>query len=132
MAIREWAQGVIGRFGLGFTEGQPLGFQCRCLLPLLGIQSDTGTAVQEPGHCRVFFAALQQPGQAEDNYSKHGGAGGKTRFMDYEIKVGERLPVSRRPIRLMQGFYRRVFEVSRGPTASVEGLSLQAVSPSTR
>ena len=63
-------------------------------------------------------------GQAEDNYSKLGGAV-KTRFLDTEIKVGDVFPVT--PV-VQYGDSRLLPESFRGVTAyntSVEGLVLQ-------
>ncbi len=63
-------------------------------------------------------------GQAEDNYSKLGGAV-KTRFLDTEIKVGDVFPVT--PV-VQYGDSRLLQESFRGVIASnisVEGLVLQ-------
>ena len=117
----EWAHGVIGRFESGFTEGT-IGFGVDAFA-MLGIKLDTGDGRSGAGGT-VDVLPYNSLGQAEDNYSKLGGAV-KTRFMDTEIKVGDVFPVS--PV-VQYGDARLLPESFRGVTvvnSSVEGLSLQ-------
>lgn len=86
----EWAHGVIGRFESGFTEGT-IGFGVDAFA-MLGLKLDTGDGRSGAGGS-VDVLPYNSLGQAEDNYSKLGGAV-KTRFMDTEIKVGDVFPVS--------------------------------------
>ena len=74
----EWAHGVIGRFESGFTEGT-IGFGVDAFA-MLGIKLDTGDGRSGAGGS-VDVLPYNSLGQAEDNYSKLGGAV-KTRFMD--------------------------------------------------
>ena len=117
----EWAHGVIGRFESGFTEGT-IGFGVDAFA-MLGLKLDTGDGRSGAGGS-VDVMPYNSLGQAEDNYSKLGGAV-KTRFMDTEIKVGDVFPVS--PV-VQYGDARLLPESFRGVTvvnSSVEGLSLQ-------
>jgi len=80
---------VIGRFESGFTEGT-IGFGVDAFA-MLGLKLDTGDGRSGAGGS-VDVMPYNSLGQAEDNYSKLGGAV-KTRFMDTEIKVGDVFPV---------------------------------------
>jgi len=123
----EWAHGVIGRFESGFTEGT-IGFGVDAFA-MLGLKLDTGDGRSGAGGS-VDVMPYNSLGQAEDNYSKLGGAV-KTRFMDTEIKVGDVFPSARSSNTVMHGFYRRVSEVSPWSTAAWKDCRFKAVA-STR
>ncbi|MCW1936127.1 OprD family porin [Pseudomonas sp. MDMC_285] len=67
----EWAHGVIGRFESGFTEGT-IGFGVDAFA-MLGLKLDTGDGRSGAGGS-VDVLPYNSLGQAEDNYSKLGGA----------------------------------------------------------
>lgn len=118
----EWAHGVIGSFESGFSQGT-VGFGVDAFA-MLGIKLDSGDGRSGAGGS-VDVMPYNSLGQAEDNYSKLGGAI-KTRFLETEIKVGDVFPVT--PV-VQYGDSRLLPESFRGFTVSntsIEGLALQS------
>ena len=80
-----WAHGIIGQFESGFTQGT-VGFGIDAFA-MLGLKLDTGDGRYGPGGT-VNLLQVNSDGEAEDNYSKVGGAV-KARLFDTVVKVGD-------------------------------------------
>lgn len=116
-----WAQGVIGKFESGFTQGTfGVGVDA---FAMLGIKLDTGDG-RNGGRSSFDVLPVDSDGEAEDNYSKVGGAL-KARAFDTVVKVGDVFPST--PV-VSFGDSRLLPESFRGVTAtntSISGLTLQ-------
>lgn len=116
-----WAQGLIGRFESGFTQGT-VGFGLDAFA-MVGVKLDSGTG-RSGGKGSFGVLPVDSNNHPEDNYSKVGGAA-KLRVLDTVIKVGDVFPLT--PV-VAYGDSRVLPESFRGVTAqnsSLEGLSLQ-------
>ncbi|SDU12691.1 OprD family porin [Pseudomonas yamanorum] len=117
-----WAQGFIGKFESGFTQGS-VGFGLDAFA-MYGLKLDSGTG-RSGGKGSFGVLPVDSDNQPEDGYSKLGGAV-KMRLLDTVIKAGDVFPLT--PV-VAYGDSRVLPESFRGVTAqntSVEGLSLQA------
>ncbi|MCQ2997229.1 OprD family porin [Pseudomonas syringae] len=116
-----WAQGVIGKFESGFTQGTfGIGVDA---FAMLGIKLDTGDG-RNGGRSSFDVLPVDGDGEAEDEYSKVGGAL-KARAFDTVVKVGDVFPST--PV-VSFGDSRLLPESFRGVTAtntSISGLTLQ-------
>ncbi|WP_425504540.1 OprD family porin [Pseudomonas folii] len=116
-----WAQGVIGKFESGFTQGTfGVGVDA---FAMLGIKLDTGDG-RNGGRSSFDVLPVDGDGEAEDEYSKVGGAL-KARAFDIVVKVGDVFPST--PV-VSFGDSRLLPESFRGVTAtntSISGLTLQ-------
>lgn len=116
-----WAQGVIGKFESGFTQGTfGVGVDA---FAMLGIKLDTGDG-RNGGRSSFDVLPVDGDGEAEDEYSKVGGAL-KARAFDTVVKVGDVFPST--PV-VSFGDSRLLPESFRGVTAtntSISGLTLQ-------
>jgi len=116
-----WAHGIIGKFESGFTQGT-VGFGIDAFA-MLGLKLDTGDGRYGPGGT-VNMLPVNSDGEAEDDYSKVGGAV-KARVLDTVVKVGDVFPMT--PV-VHYGDSRLLPESFRGVTVedtSFEGLTLQ-------
>ncbi|CAE6952793.1 MULTISPECIES: OprD family porin [Pseudomonas] len=116
-----WAHGIIGQFESGFTQGT-VGFGIDTFA-MLGLKLDTGDGRYGPGGS-VNLLPVNSEGEAEDNYSKVGGAV-KVRLLDTVVKAGDVFPMT--PV-VHYGDSRLLPESFRGVTlenSSFEGLTLQ-------
>jgi len=116
-----WAQGLIGRFESGFTQGT-VGFGLDAFA-MVGVKLDSGTG-RSGGKGSFGVLPVDSNNHPEDNYSKFGGAA-KLRVLDTVIKAGDVFPLT--PV-VAYGDSRVLPESFRGVTAqntSLEGLSLQ-------
>src|SRR3990167_2554148 len=116
-----WAHGMIGQFESGFTQGT-VGFGIDAFARL-GLKLDTGDGRYGPGGT-VNLLPVNSDGEAEDNYSKVGGAV-KARLFDTVVKVGDVFPMT--PV-VHYGDSRLLPESFRGVTVentSFDGLTLQ-------
>jgi hypothetical protein len=116
-----WAQGVIGKFESGFTQGTfGIGVDA---FAMLGIKLDTGDG-RNGGRSSFDVLPVDGDGKAEDDYSKVGGAL-KARAFDTIVQVGDVFPST--PV-VSFGDSRLLPESFRGVTAtntSISGLTLQ-------
>ncbi|WP_026078123.1 OprD family porin [Pseudomonas sp. PAMC 26793] len=116
-----WAQGFIGKFESGFTQGS-LGFGLDAFA-MYGLKLDSGTG-RSGGKGSFGVLPVDSDNHPEDGYSKLGGAV-KMRLLDTVIKAGDVFPLT--PV-VAYGDSRVLPESFRGVTAqntSIEGLSLQ-------
>lgn len=117
-----WAHGVIATFQSGFTEGTVgVGIDA---FAMLGLKLDTGDGRYGPGGS-VNLLPVNSRGEAEDRYSKTGGAL-KVRAFDTVLKAGDVFPTT--PV-VHYGDARLLPESFRGVTlenTSLEGLKVQA------
>ncbi|MDR0190624.1 OprD family porin [Pseudomonas yamanorum] len=116
-----WAQGFIGKFESGFTQGS-VGFGLDAFA-MYGLKLDSGTG-RSGGKGSFGVLPVDSDNQPEDGYSKLGGAV-KMRLLDTVIKAGDVFPLT--PV-VAYGDSRVLPESFRGVTAqntSIEGLSLQ-------
>lgn len=116
-----WAQGLIGRFESGFTQGT-VGFGVDAFA-MVGIKLDSGTG-RSGGKGSFGVQPVDSENHPEDTYSKVGGAA-KLRMLDTVIKAGDVFPLT--PV-VAYGDSRVLPESFRGVTAqntSLEGLTLQ-------
>lgn len=116
-----WAQGLIGKFESGFTQGT-VGFGLDAFA-MYGLKLDSGTG-RSGGKGSFGVLPVNSEDHPETGYSKVGGAA-KLRVLDTVIKAGDVFPVT--PV-VAYGDSRLLPESFRGVTAqntSVEGLSLQ-------
>ncbi|MGY2296128.1 OprD family porin [Pseudomonas yamanorum] len=116
-----WAQGFIGKFESGFTQGS-VGFGLDAFA-MYGLKLDSGTG-RSGGKGSFGMLPVDSDNQPEDGYSKLGGAV-KMRLLDTVIKAGDVFPLT--PV-VAYGDSRVLPESFRGVTAqntSIEGLSLQ-------
>lgn len=116
-----WAHGIIGKFESGFTQGT-VGFGIDAFA-MLGLKLDTGDGRFGPGGS-VNMLPVNSDGEAEDNYSKVGGAV-KARLLDTIVKVGDVFPMT--PV-VHYGDSRLLPESFRGVTVentSFDGLTIQ-------
>ncbi|WP_330214088.1 OprD family porin [Pseudomonas sp. Z18(2022)] len=117
-----WAQGFIGKFESGFTQGS-VGFGLDAFA-MYGLKLDSGTG-RSGGKGSFGVLPVDSNNHPEDGYSKLGGAV-KMRLLDTVIKAGDVFPLT--PV-VAYGDARVLPESFRGVTAqntSIEGLSLQA------
>lgn len=116
-----WAQGLIGKFESGFTQGTVgLGVDAYAMY---GQKLDSGTG-RSGGKGSFNVLPVNSDNQPEDNYSKFGGAL-KLRVLDTVIKAGDVFPAT--PV-VAAGDSRLLPESFRGVTlqnTSLAGLSLQ-------
>lgn len=116
-----WAQGFIGKFESGFTQGT-VGFGLDAYA-MYGLKLDSGTG-RSGGKGSFGVLPVDSNNHPEDAYSKLGGAA-KVRLLDTVIKAGDVFPLT--PV-VAYGDSRVLPESFRGVTAqntSIEGLSLQ-------
>lgn len=116
-----WAQGFIGKFESGFTQGS-VGFGLDAFA-MYGLKLDSGTG-RSGGKGSFGVLPVDSDNHPEDGYSKLGGAV-KLRLLDTVIKAGDVFPLT--PV-VAYGDSRVLPESFRGVTAqntSIEGLSLQ-------
>lgn len=116
-----WAQGFIGKFESGFTQGS-VGFGLDAFA-MYGLKLDSGTG-RSGGKGSFGVLPVDSDNHPEDGYSKLGGAV-KMRLLDTVIKAGDVFPLT--PV-VAYGDSRVLPESFRGVTAqntSIEGLSLQ-------
>lgn len=116
-----WAHGLIGKFESGFTQGT-VGFGIDAFA-MLGLKLDTGDGRYGPGGS-INLLPVNSDGEAEDNYSKVGGAV-KARLLDTVVKVGDVFPMT--PV-VHYGDSRLLPESFRGVTienTSFDGLTIQ-------
>ncbi|SEL17804.1 outer membrane porin, OprD family [Pseudomonas sp. NFIX51] len=116
-----WAQGLIGKFESGFTQGT-VGFGLDAFA-MYGLKLDSG-AGRSGGRGSFGMLPVDSDNQPADNYSKVGGAA-KMRLLDTVIKVGDVFPKT--PV-VHYGDSRLLPESFRGATfenTSIDGLSLQ-------
>lgn len=116
-----WAHGIIGKYESGFTLGT-VGFGIDAFA-MLGLKLDTGDGRYGPGGT-VNMLPVNSDGEAEDNYSKVGGAV-KARLFDTIIKAGDVFPMT--PV-VHYGDARLLPESFRGVTVvnnSFDGLTIQ-------
>ncbi|MCI8211211.1 porin [Pseudomonas sp. S25] len=116
-----WAQGVIGKFESGFTQGTfGIGVDA---FAMLGIKLDTGDG-RNGGRSSFDVLPVDGDGKAVDDYSKVGGAL-KARAFDTIVQAGDVFPST--PV-VSFGDSRLLPESFRGVTAtntSISGLTLQ-------
>jgi len=116
-----WAQGLIGKFESGFTQGT-VGFGLDAFA-MVGVKLDSGTG-RSGGKGSFGVLPVDSDNHPEDTYSKVGGAA-KLRVLDTVIKAGDVFPLT--PV-VAYGDSRVLPESFRGVTlqnTSLEGLSLQ-------
>ncbi len=116
-----WAQGLIGKFESGFTQGT-VGFGLDAFA-MVGVKLDSGTG-RSGGKGSFGVLPVDSDNRPEDTYSKVGGAA-KLRVLDTLIKAGDVFPLT--PV-VAYGDSRVLPESFRGVTlqnTSLEGLSLQ-------
>ncbi|WP_025856511.1 OprD family porin [Pseudomonas sp. CHM02] len=116
-----WAQGLIGKFESGFTQGT-VGFGLDAFA-MVGVKLDSGTG-RSGGKGSFGMLPVDSENHPEDNYSKFGGAA-KLRVLDTVVKAGDVFPLN--PV-VAYGDSRVLPESFRGVTAqntSLEGLTLQ-------
>ncbi|MDB1111570.1 OprD family porin [Pseudomonas extremaustralis] len=116
-----WAQGLIGKFESGFTQGT-VGFGLDAFA-MVGVKLDSGTG-RSGGKGSFGVLPVDSDNRPEDAYSKVGGAA-KLRVLDTLIKAGDVFPLT--PV-VAYGDSRVLPESFRGVTlqnTSLEGLSLQ-------
>lgn len=116
-----WAQGLIGKFESGFTQGT-VGFGLDAFA-MVGVKLDSGTG-RSGGKGSFGMLPVDSENHPEDNYSKVGGAA-KLRVLDTVVKAGDVFPLN--PV-VAYGDSRVLPESFRGVTAqntSLEGLTLQ-------
>ena len=116
-----WAQGLIGKFESGFTQGT-VGFGLDAFA-MVGVKLDSGTG-RSGGKGSFGVLPVDSNNHPEDNYSKVGGAA-KLRVLDTVIKAGDVFPLT--PV-VAYGDSRVLPESFRGVTlqnTSLEGLTLQ-------
>lgn len=117
-----WAQGFIGKFESGFTQGS-VGFGLDAYA-MYGLKLDSGTG-RSGGKGSFGVLPVDSDNHPEEGYSKLGGAV-KMRLLDTVIKAGDVFPLT--PV-VAYGDSRVLPESFRGVTAqntSIDGLSLQA------
>ncbi|CDF81617.1 Porin D [Pseudomonas knackmussii B13] len=117
-----WAQGLIGRFQSGFTQGT-VGFGVDAFATL-GFQLDSGDG-RNGGQGSFGVLPVDDQGRTESEYAKAGGAA-KVRLFDTVIKAGDVFPAT--PV-AHYGDSRLLPETFRGVTlnnTSIDGLGLQA------
>lgn len=117
-----WAQGLIGRYQSGYTQGS-VGFGIDAFA-MLGIQLDSGDG-RNGGHGSFDVLPVDNQGRTESEYAKAGGAA-KVRLFDTELRIGDVFPET--PV-VHYGDSRLLPETFRGVTlnnASIDGLDLQA------
>lgn len=116
-----WAQGIIGKFQSGFTQGTVgVGFDA---FAMMGLKLDTGGG-RNGGRSSFDVLPVDRNGEAEDEYSKVGGSL-KVRAFDTVMNVGDVFPST--PV-VSFGDSRLLPESFRGVTAinkSISGLTLQ-------
>ncbi|WP_024684479.1 OprD family porin [Pseudomonas syringae] len=116
-----WAQGIIGRFQSGFTQGTfGVGVDA---FAMIGIKLDTGDG-RNGGRSAFDVLPVDGQGNARDEYSKVGGSL-KARAFDTVVNVGDVFPST--PV-VAFGDSRLLPESFRGVTAvnnSISGLTLQ-------
>ena len=115
------AQGLIGKFESGFTQGT-VGFGLDAFV-MYGLKLDSGTG-RSGGKGSFGVLPVDSDNHPESSYSKFGGAA-KLRVLDTVIKAGDVFPAT--PV-VAAGDSRLLPESFRGVTAhntSFEGLSLQ-------
>jgi hypothetical protein len=112
-----WAHAIISKFESGYTQGTVgVGVDA---FAMIGVKLDTGD-----GRAGGNVLPIDNDGQAEDEYSKVGGAA-KVRAFDTEIKVGDVFPAT--PV-VAAGDSRLLPQSFKGATAtnsSIDGLSIQ-------
>ncbi|QOQ73844.1 OprD family porin [Pseudomonas poae] len=116
-----WAQGLIGKFESGFTQGT-VGFGLDAFA-MYGLKLDSGTG-RSGGKSSFGVLPVDSDNHPESGYSKFGGAA-KLRVLDTVIKAGDVFPAT--PV-VAAGDSRLLPESFRGVTAqntSLEGLRLQ-------
>lgn len=116
-----WAQGFIGKFESGFTQGS-VGFGLDAFA-MYGLKLDSGTG-RSGGKGSFGVLPVDSDNHPEDGYSKVGGAA-KMRLLDTVIKAGDVFPQT--PV-VYYGDARLLPESFRGVTVqntSLDGLSLQ-------
>ncbi len=116
-----WAQGLIGKFESGFTQGT-VGFGLDAFA-MYGLKLDSGSG-RSGGKGSFSVMPVDSDNRPEDGYSKLGGAA-KMRLLDTVIKVGDVFPQT--PV-VHYGDSRLLPESFRGVTlenTSLEGLNLQ-------
>ncbi|WP_432755035.1 OprD family porin [Pseudomonas sp. WMBT8] len=116
-----WAQGLIGKFESGFTQGT-VGFGLDAFA-MYGLKLDSGTG-RSGGKGSFGMLPVDSGNRPEDDYSKLGGAV-KMRLLDTVVKVGDVFPQT--PV-VHYGDSRLLPESFRGVTlenTSLEGLTLQ-------
>jgi len=116
-----WAQGLIGKFESGFTQGT-VGFGLDAFA-MIGVKLDSGTG-RSGGKGSFGMLPVDRDNRPEDSYSKVGGAA-KLRVLDTVIKAGDVFPLT--PV-VAYGDSRVLPESFRGVTVqntSLAGLSLQ-------
>ncbi|AQY69388.1 OprD family porin [Pseudomonas veronii] len=116
-----WAQGLIGKFESGFTQGT-VGFGLDAFA-MIGVKLDSGTG-RSGGKGSFGMLPADRDNRPEDSYSKVGGAA-KLRVLDTVIKAGDVFPLT--PV-VAYGDSRVLPESFRGVTVqntSLAGLSLQ-------
>jgi len=116
-----WAQGLIGRFESGFTQGT-VGVGIDAFV-MYGLKLDSGTG-RSGGHGSFGVLPVSSDNEPADDYSKVGGAA-KMRLLDTVVKVGDVFPKT--PV-VYYGDSRLLPESFRGVTVentSIDGLNLQ-------
>lgn len=116
-----WAQGLIGKFESGFTQGT-VGFGLDAFA-MVGVKLDSGTG-RSGGKGSFGMLPVDRDNRPEDSYSKVGGAA-KLRVLDTVIKAGDVFPLT--PV-VAYVDSRVLPESFRGVTVqntSLAGLSLQ-------
>ncbi|WP_193040222.1 MULTISPECIES: OprD family porin [unclassified Pseudomonas] len=116
-----WAQGLIGKFESGFTQGT-VGFGLDAFA-MVGVKLDSGTG-RSGGKGSFGMLPVDRDNRPGDSYSKVGGAA-KLRVLDTVIKAGDVFPLT--PV-VAYGDSRVLPESFRGVTVqntSLAGLSLQ-------
>ncbi|MBV7479337.1 OprD family porin [Pseudomonas sp. PDM31] len=112
-----WAHAIISKFESGYTQGTVgVGLDA---FAMIGVKLDTGD-----GRNGGNVLPVNNEGQAQDEYSKVGGAA-KVRAFDTEIKVGDVFPAT--PV-VAAGDSRLMPQSFKGVTAtnsSIDGLSIQ-------
>lgn len=116
-----WAQGLIGKFESGFTQGT-VGFGLDAFA-MYGLKLDSGTG-RSGGKGSFGMLPVDSNNHPESGYSKFGGAA-KVRVLDTVFKAGDVFPAT--PV-VAAGDSRLLPQSFRGVTAqntSLEGLNLQ-------
>ncbi|WP_338479498.1 OprD family porin [Pseudomonas trivialis] len=116
-----WAQGLIGKFESGFTQGT-VGFGLDAFA-MHGLRLDSGRG-RSGGKGSFSVMPVDSSNRPESTYNKVGGAA-KLRFLDTVIKAGDVFPAT--PV-VASGDSRVLPQSFRGVTVqntSIEGLSLQ-------
>ncbi|MCM2362703.1 OprD family porin [Pseudomonas sp. SR18] len=116
-----WAQGLIGKFESGFTQGT-VGFGLDAFA-MIGVKLDSGTG-RSGGKGSFGVMPVDSNNHPEDSYSKVGGAA-KLRVLDTVVKAGDVFPLT--PV-VAYGDSRVLPESFRGVTlqnTSLDGLTLQ-------